>query len=342
MDYTLAREIGSGLNERWEAFVFSRKTSSLFQIPLWTELYDPRTHRWLFFWGEEDHQVRFAALIRGRKVPGLGLDCSIARGPVCDEPDILIEGLDRMLPALAKEKVIRLKVNPYWEFPAGEAVEAGLQKLGFESFQRSGDSHFQTLVIDLSLPPDEIYRRFRKVTRYEINRSKKLGLSVSIATSEEGLKQFYHLLETVGREKHIGVPSYFFFSRLWKNILEKRSLGILLMSHLQDIPVSGIIILKHGERAVYSWGASGIESRFKIAKTHSAIWEGILWAQRTGCRIFDMGGYTPGEGSTSETENIDRFKISFGGQSRQLVKIHQYIFNRTKTRVLRLFLPQES
>lgn len=339
MDYTLAREMGTELTERWETFVFSRDTGSLFQVPLWKEMYDPQTHRWLFFWGEDNYQIRFAALIRGRKIPGLGLDCYIARGPVCDEPAILIEGLKKMLPILKKEKAIRLKINPYWDFPAGEAVESDLEGLGFESFQQSGDSHFQTLVIDLSRFPDEIYRRFRRMTRYQINRAGKLGLSVSIATSERDLTKFYQLMEKMGQEKRIRIPSYFFFSRLWENVLKKGSMGILLMSYFQDLPVSGIIILKHGGRAVYSWGASRTEPPFKIAKTHSAVWEGILWAKKSGCRLFDMGGYTPGEGRTSESENIDWFKSGFGGESCQLVKIHQYTFNKTKARVLRLVLP---
>jgi lipid II:glycine glycyltransferase (peptidoglycan interpeptide bridge formation enzyme) len=339
MNFTLAREIDPVLNERWEAFVLSQKTGSLYQLSLWKELYEPKTHRWLFFWGEDNRQIRFSALIRGRKIPGLGLDCSIARGPVCDEQPILNEGLKQMLPVLKKEKVIRLKVNPYWEFPAGEAVEAGLQGIGFQSFQLRGDSHFETLVIDLIRPPDEIYRKIRKVTRYGMNRAKKLGLSVSIATSEEDLKKFYELLEEMSQEKRIRIPSYFFFNRLWKSVLEKGSLGILLMSYLQDLPISGIIILKHGERAVYSWGASGKEPRFKIAKTHSAVWEGILWAQRAGCRLFDMGGYTPGEESTLETEKVDRFKSGFGGEACQLVRIHQYTFNKIKAGGLRIFWP---
>lgn len=338
MEFKLATEIGPDLIPKWEAFVLSQKTGSLLQLPLWKDLFDSKTQGWLFFWGQEQAQIRIAALIRVRKILGLGVDCSIERGPVCDDETLLMEGIKQLLILLKKEKAIGLRLNPYWEFPIGERIESGLKELGFEPFQRKNDRHFETLTIALGQSTEEIFKRFRKTTRYEIKKARNLGSSVKIAEDESELWDFFRVFKTMSQKKQIKVPTYYYFQKLWDLVLKKQDLGILLLSYFRDQLISGVIILKHGERAVYSWGASVNGDQGKISKTHLAMWEGIIWAKGNGCRLFDMGGYTGGQGSSSVTENIDLFKKGFGGEFCRLVKIHRYIFQKNKEKWLRPFL----
>jgi lipid II:glycine glycyltransferase (peptidoglycan interpeptide bridge formation enzyme) len=339
MEFKLARDLDPDLMDKWDFFVKGQKTGSLFQLPLWKDLYlSNKKQCWLFFWGQKEDQFTLAALIRGRRIWGLGVDYTIDRGPVCDDADLLLQGIENLLPFLAKEKAIGLRLDPYWEFPKGERIEKRLKDLGFEPFQRKDDRHFETLTIDLAQSPEEIFSHFRKTTRNEINKAKKMGLKVKIAEDEQELKGFCDLLDQLGRKKAIRTPPYSFFQRLWNSILKQKDLGILLLGYSDDRLVSGVVILNHGERGVYSWGASSVETQEKFSKAHWLIWEGILWAKEMGCRLFDLGGYSGGAESDSSPEQVDLFKKGFRGEFCRLVKIHRYIFQKGKEKWIRPFL----
>ncbi|MGA3083384.1 MAG: peptidoglycan bridge formation glycyltransferase FemA/FemB family protein [Thermodesulfobacteriota bacterium] len=334
MEYQLAGEIEPQVIQRWEAFIAGQKTGSLFQMPLWQDLYNPKTHRWLFFEGEEKGQIRIVGLIRGRKIPLLGMDCFMERGPVCDDPALLIEGIKAILPLLKKEKAVRLRLNPYWEYPAGERLERDLQELGFVTFQGKFESHFETLTIDLQKPQEEIFKGLRKDSRWRVKQSKKIGVSVKPAQSREELESFYQLLTKMSRKKGMTIPSHFFFLKLWERVLKESGLGILLLSHYEGRLLSGVIITIHGQRAVYSWGASETEHLEKVSKNHLVLWEAILWAKGQGCMLFDMGGYAGTRGVNPELESIDVFKMSFGGNYCRLIRTHFYIFRKNIEKLL--------
>lgn len=342
MEYKLTRGIEPELITEWVAFVESQRTGSLFQWPLWSDLFNPKTHIWLYFWGEEDHQIRLVALIKGRRILGLGVDYMIERGPVCDDERVLLEGIKVLIAHLQKEKAIRLRVNPYWEFPLGAKIESGLREVGFASAQQKNDSHYETLSIGLSKSPEEILKGLRKTTRYEIKRAKNLGLSVRPGLNEEDVSNFYQLLKTMSQNKKIRIPTGFFFKKLCQDFFQGESSGILLLTYYRDLLVSGLIVLKHGERAVYSWGASTIDANEKIPKSYLAMWEGLLWAKNRGCLFFDLGGYGGEQNKSSGMEDIDLFKKGFGGEFCQLVKIHQYTFNKTKEKWLSSLLSKRN
>jgi lipid II:glycine glycyltransferase (peptidoglycan interpeptide bridge formation enzyme) len=288
------------------------------------------TNHWIYFWGEEKDTIQLTALIQGRRTLWGGLNYTILRGPVCDDKNGLIQGIKALLQHLEKEKAVRLRINPYWDYPAGEAVEAQLRQMGFTISNNQEGLHCQTIIIDLSLSDEEILQKSRKSTRYEIRRAQKIGLSVNIAEKEGEVRSFYYLLRNTGHTKGFRVPAYSFFLKLWDMVLKDQNLGILLMTYFQDRPVSGSIILKHGKRAVYSWGASNREHGQNIPKNHLAIWKGILWAREKGCSLFDMGGYA-GTPENDSMENIDLFKKGFGGNFCQLVRSYQFVFLEKKT-----------
>lgn len=315
--------------QRWDRFVTSQRTGSLFQTSLWPHFFNPMTNHWIYFYGEEDNNIRLTALIRGRRTPWWGLNYTILRGPVCDDESGLILGIREMVQALEKEKVVRLTLNPYWDYPAGEEVEVHLKELGFTVHKERQGLHCQTVAIDLNQSIDELFQKCRKTTRYEMKRSQKLGIMVTRAETEEAVSSFYGLLTKMGRNKDLRIPSLSFFNKMWKSILKHQHLGVLLMSYFQNRLLSGIIILRHGDRAVYSWGASEKDVAPNVPKNHLAIWKGILWAREKGCRLFDMGGYT-GTLGNDLMGKIDLFKKGFGGDISQLVQSHQFVFKKEK------------
>lgn len=310
--------------QRWDWFVTSQRTGTLFQMSLWPDFFSPFTNHWTYFYGEENNTIKFAALIQGRRIPVGGVKYSILRGPVCDDESELILGIKNIIKILGKGKTLNLRLNPYWDYPAGKDVESHLRQLGFEIYTSQQDLHCQTITIDLSQSEEEIFQRCRKRTRYEIRKAQKVGLNVKIAETENEIKAFYRLLRKMERKKNLRIPGFAFILKLWTKVLKDQNLGILLMTYFEDRPVSGVIILRHGDRAVYSWGASEVDLEKPFPKNHWAIWKGILWAKAKGCRLFDLGGFT-GKPGNPLLENIDLFKRGFGGDICQLVQSHQFI-----------------
>lgn len=329
MEFTFTKKPDPGLIQRWDSFVTSQVTGSLFQSSLWPCFFNPLINQWIYFYGEEKDTIRLTALIQGRRTLLGGMTYSILRGPVCDDESALFLGIKGIVQTLGKERAVSLQLNPYWEYPAGEAVEAHLRQSGFTVLQKHAGLHSQTITIDLSQSIEEILQKCRKTTRYEIRRAQKIGLLVKIVDTEEEIKSFYRLWRKMGQRRGFRVTAYSFFSKMWALVLKHQNLGVLLMTYFEDLPISGIIILRHGDRAVYSWGASEAGIGKHIPKNHLAIWKGILWAKEKGCRLFDMGGYT-GTPENGLMENIDLFKRGFGGDVCQLVRNHQMVFRKKK------------
>lgn len=340
MEYKIAQGLDPALTEKWNSFVAGQKTGSLYQMAFWKNVYGKKKPGF-FFWGEEGNEIRIAALIQGSRIPFLGLDCFIDRGPVCDSRSGLLKGLEALLNLLGAENTIRLRVNPYWEFPDGEALENGLDQLGFVPYQRLGDSHFETLTIDLTKPTNELFKNLRKDTRWRIKQSEKMGVTVYQGQEEKDVKDFYELLKTMSRKKKMTISNYSFFLTLWEQVLKEHRLGTLVMASYNGRLLSGIILLRHGERAVYAWGASESESLDRISKNHLVLWKGILWSKEAGCSVFDMGGFAGTLNKNPQLESIDAYKKGFGGQYCRLVRIHKYVFKKETEKWIRFFFPKK-
>ncbi|MCG6534804.1 MAG: GNAT family N-acetyltransferase [Syntrophales bacterium LBB04] len=219
-------------------------------------------------------------------------------------------------------------------------MEKGLEQLGFIPYQRLGDSHFETLTIDLSKPLNELLKGLRRDTRWRIKQSEKIGISASVARDETEIEAFYELLLKMSQRKKMIIPQFSFFLNLWEHVLKEHRLGALLMASYNRRLLSGVIILKHGDRAVYTWGASETESLDRVSKNHLVLWKGILWAKEQGCSIFDMGGFAGTSGENPELENIDAYKKGFGGQYCRLIRIHMYIFKKETDKWIRFLFPK--
>jgi CelD/BcsL family acetyltransferase involved in cellulose biosynthesis len=157
----------------------------------------------------------------------------------------------------------------------------------------------------LSLEPDlkTIFSGFHKDSiQRKIKRAKREGLTCQVGTTEPILEAFYRLL-TITRRRH-GVPPQ---PKAWfRNLIDCFGPALQISVALKgQIPVAGMITLRHKRTLVYKYGGS--DARYNnLGSIHSLYWEAIQQAKALGLEEFDLGR------SDSDQSGLIRFKSRWG------------------------------
>jgi hypothetical protein len=181
---------------------------------------------------------------------------------------------------------------------------------------------FKTQVIDLSAPTEEISKSLSKNTRYKINRAEREGfiprLSINPTVSEATL--YAHFYDTFAVQK--GLPpcnKAKLRSLAASNYLILSSIsdpdGNLLAAHayVKD-PSEARVRLLHS--ASHFRGINDSGERNKIGRANRLLhWFEILSLKSDGFLLYDLGGI-PIDDRDAEKNDIARFKLEFGGDSR--------------------------
>jgi hypothetical protein len=169
---------------------------------------------------------------------------------------------------------------------------------------------FETSIIDLRRPPDEVFSRFSKTVRSEIRRAGKEGVVFErVALDErEAVRGFLSNWERWSREKGFSPPSRVRIRALIKSgsfeVVKARKDGrdLVFHSYLTDGQRARLLTshsnLAIAEPALLSWANRGLH------------WQAINWFTQAGAGLYDLGGV-----SQSSAPGVARFKLAFGGEA---------------------------
>lgn len=302
-----------------EDFLDSQETSHLFQYPQWSAnaacaswRVDGRL-RWFGSFGEQ--------FPLGRRLPWIR--ALIAnRGPVCDDAKFWHDATDELAREMEEEHFSYLDVSPDW---VQTSVAAATSRFVETMWQPSGTGR-ASLRLDTTKEQDEIFARFRKVTRYEIRRAERTGVSVMAAATDAEIDEFLELYARLAARKAFSPEPAALLQRQirW---LALGSRGALLLARLGDSILGGAVIGRSGRRCWYVWGATDREDNVGVG--HILQWNALLWAKAHGCSEYDFGGYTPGA-----TSGPAWFKAGFGGKVVRFVAPRRRVVRRGRYRVL--------
>jgi lipid II:glycine glycyltransferase (peptidoglycan interpeptide bridge formation enzyme) len=317
-------------------FVQRNPHCHLFQHPDWTWVSGrTRQSKRLYFWAEEEGQVKVSALVNRTQMPGLRwARDSVERGPVGADPALLRLATAELARQLQARGSVSLTVNPYWTLPEAEGIEADLMSMGFRPFLRRNGPHAHSLVIDLTPGEEEIARSFRKGTRAKIRKAESMGLAVSPAQCEEDIAAFYRLYKLAAALRGYESLDFGYLMRLWQRFLADQEHGICLIARYQGEVVSADIVLKHGTRAEDTHGPSRLDRWPDLPKNHRCVWEAVKWAKARGCKAYDLGGYLPEATEGSQVAGVNQFKMGFSSTRVDLVGEHRCVFNPTGHQLL--------
>lgn len=338
MDYYLVERPTQEQVVALSAFVESSAHCHLHQHPGWVHVSGKTLPRqYLYFWGQQDGDIKVSALVRHMRLPRFGWSMdTVERGPVCDDPALLIEATQRLAAMLRAVGSGSLMVNPYWTEPEAANIEADLGRLGFQVVVRDSAPHSHTLVIDLGQTEEEIFASFRKSTRRDLRRAEEQGVVVRPAQNERDVHEFWHLYQHSARLKGLEEMSRDFAMRLWHRFVANPRYGRLFLARHEGELISADLILRHGSRVEEMLGPSRTDILPDVPKNHLCVWESIKWARAAGCAVFDLGGYAADAPPGSPLASVNSFKLGFSKTVVQLVREHRLIMRPTIHHLLAL------
>lgn len=227
--------------------------------------------------------------------------------------------LKTMLAILQSQNAIALKLEPdaYIE-QSGEyhipLLRSRWRQDGLE-FVQSSSSIFgkHTFIVDLTPSEDEMLRRMKQKTRYNIRVAQKHGVVVKdVSSLKDGFDIFFSLYQdTQQRQKYLGHGKEY-HRAVWDGMKGKYSK--LFVAFYNDQPLAAYHIMYSKTRAFYVYGGTSSQEK-QVMASNLLMWEVILEAKKQGKTYFDMWGALPENYDQKDPwAGFHRFKEGYGGR----------------------------
>ncbi|HUW77800.1 MAG TPA: peptidoglycan bridge formation glycyltransferase FemA/FemB family protein [Candidatus Nanopelagicaceae bacterium] len=186
---------------------------------------------------------------------------------------------------------------------------------------------------------EDLLSGFNQLWRRNLKRADKEEVAIELG-SREDLQTFHDLyLETAKRDQFIPRP-LIYFQNMWDAMRSEESDRLsLYLAKWQGSAIASTIMIRVGDHAWYSYGASSAHGR--EARGSNAIqWRMIQDALDAGASIYDLRGITSTLDPTDPHAGLLQFKLGVGGQAIEYVGEWDYrispLFSFLFTLLLRL------
>ncbi len=173
-----------------------------------------------------------------------------------------------------------------------------------------------TLVVDVSLPEEELLAKMKGRTRYNVRLAAKKGIEVVEPEFEEGWEIFYAWMKhTSERKEGYSLRRSRDYLYAVTRCMYDTGQGRLFFARHEGTPLAGIYVFTFGEKYWYMYGASGDEKR-NLKPNYLLQWEVMRWAKERGLTHYDMVGVPKLEDldESSSLWGVYKFKEGFGGE----------------------------
>jgi lipid II:glycine glycyltransferase (peptidoglycan interpeptide bridge formation enzyme) len=266
-----------------------------------------------------ERSLRIARVAVGVKV------LYVPRGPLLDWRDgALRQRVLRDLQAYARRRgAVFIKIDPDVILgcglpgsadervdPLGEEVQRTLAQAGWR-FSSEQIQFRNTFWIDLTLSEEELLRRMKQKTRYNLRVAERKGVLVREGGLEDLPLLYRMYAETSVRDGFV-IREESYYRRLWASFLEA-GLAQVWIAEVEGEAVGGMVTFRFGGRTWYFYGMSRPLHREKMPN-YLLQWEVIRRAKAAGDTLYDLWG-APDEFNESDPMwGVYRFKEGLGGQ----------------------------
>lgn len=329
-----------GTGSEWNALVARLPNPPLLQSWEWAQV--KAEYGWKpmpFVWYEvatANHNPLAAAMVLKRTVLNRGFAARlcvlyIPKGPLMDWSDESLR--KRVLGDLQvfakKQGAIFLKVDPdvllgtgipgsgdAREDGHGQAVMSDLKRRGW-SFSSDQIQFRNTVMVDLSPSEDEMLRRMKQKTRYNVRLAEKKGVQVRVGTPTDLPRLYKMYAETSVRDGFV-IRDEGYYQTVWKTFMQGRGddgqpFAEPLIAEVDEEPVAAVFLFCFAGRAYYVYGMSRQAHREKMPN-YLLQWEATKRAKAHGCSVYDLWG-APDEFKEDDSMwGVFRFKEGLGGE----------------------------
>ncbi|MGD8584460.1 MAG: peptidoglycan bridge formation glycyltransferase FemA/FemB family protein [Chloroflexota bacterium] len=271
----------------------------------------------------DEHPPLAAAMLLKRKVPRLPFSILYApKGPLLDYNDAALRrvALAQLEQIARRERAIFVKIDPdvalSWGLdderrsPIGARFVSELKERGW----RFSDDQIQfrnTVELDLTRSEEEILAAMKQKTRYNIRLASRKGVQVRLGTAAD-FESIADMYMTTAIRDEFAVRPIDYYLDAWRSLYED-GLAQAFIADYRGQSLAAVIIVRHGRRAIYMYGASTEIERRRMPN-YLLQWEAMRWAKAQGCEVYDFWG-APDEFVESDSMwGVWRFKAGFNGQ----------------------------
>lgn len=164
-----------------------------------------------------------------------------------------------------------------------------------------------SMLCELPETSEALFKSYKPKLRSQIRKAEKNGLRAEVTTGPEAVRLFYRVFSDNMHRLGSPVHSLRWFQELQSSFGEGFKVGLV---YLGDKVVGAGIVLLNGVRASIPW-ASTLADYNRLAPNMLLYWTLLADVTDAGCRVFDFGRSTPGEGTY-------RFKKQWGAEPHEL------------------------
>ena len=194
-----------------------------------------------------------------------------------------------------------------------------------------------TLLIDLNIEFDEIYKNFSTILKKNYKRSKNLKLEIKEIQSEREISDFVYLHEKLSKSRKINIISSNKIKQTIQYIINYKK-GIIAACFFEGKMIGGVACIQQGTRMEYYLGVSDPDYR-KLPQSHVTLIYAIQKAQEKDCTWFDLGGAILDLPEDNQIRNITNFKLNFTSNFKKylpitIIKLNDFRYSLKKVYLL--------
>lgn len=183
-----------------------------------------------------------------------------------------------------------------------------------------------TQIINLNNTEDELLKKMKSKTRYNIKLAQKKGVVVKEVSDENGFDIFLKLyFNTCKRQKYYGHTTQY-HKIIWNSL--KKNIAHILIAYYKNIPLTAYELFYFNKVLYYPYGGSSEEYRNLMA-TNLIMWEAIRLGKKLGAQYFDMwGSLPPNYNQNDPWSGFTRFKEGYGTEFIEFTGSYDLVINK--------------
>jgi hypothetical protein len=190
----------------------------------------------------------------------------------------------------------------WWEGTGSPAVEVRARLPNLPHINLTSDA------VRHVLPLDDDIRRLEHGLKPSwaraIRKARHGGIDIELTRSAPAVSTFYRLHCMTRRRQGVPVQPKRYFENLWTRIIEP-GLGFVSLARMSGKPIAAAVFFSWNGYLIYKYGASD-PGHLRSRPNNVAIWAGVEWGCRNGCRSVDFGR------TLLEHEGLRNFKLGIG------------------------------
>ena len=202
---------------------------------------------------------------------------------------------------------------------AALALQQALKKLGWKELDASGGFAAGQPKFNFQIPldgrtEDDVLAGMNQLWRRNIKKATKLGVEVTTGTRDD-LPAFHEIYAETAQRDHFTPRPLSYFERMWDALnAEEPDRLVLYLAHHEGDLVASTTMVRVGEHAWYSYGASTTAKR-EVRGSNAIQWQMIRDAMAAGATTYDMRGITETIDPDDSHAGLIQFKVGTGGEA---------------------------